>query len=70
GQLPAPKPAKRAQAGENATADEKPAEPLDPRKAAVASGQLPAPKPAKRAQAGENATADEKPAEPLDPRKA
>ncbi|EPY2901913.1 electron transport complex subunit RsxC, partial [Cronobacter sakazakii] len=60
---------KAAQAGENATADEKPAEPIDPRKAAVEAAIARA-KARKAAQAGERAQAANEENEADDPRKA
>ncbi|EOW7217533.1 electron transport complex subunit RsxC, partial [Cronobacter sakazakii] len=58
-----------AQAGENATADEKPAEPIDPRKATVEAAIARA-KARKAAQAGERAQAANEENEAEDPRKA
>ncbi|WP_373329009.1 electron transporter RnfC, partial [Cronobacter turicensis] len=59
-----------AQAGENATADEKPAEPVDPRKAAVEAAIARA-KARKAAQVNERAqAANEEEDEADDPRKA
>ncbi|MFW0810856.1 electron transport complex subunit RsxC, partial [Cronobacter sakazakii] len=60
---------KAAQAGENATADEKTAEPVDPRKAAVEAAIARA-KARKAAQAGERAQAANEENEADDPRKA
>ncbi|WP_105621378.1 electron transporter RnfC, partial [Cronobacter malonaticus] len=60
---------KAAQAGENATADATPAEPVDPRKAAVEAAIARA-KARKAAQANERAQAANEEDEADDPRKA